>query len=80
MDRLNQHGGTTRRLGSSLKATALAAALLGVCGLGTADLAYAQAGVESAIINSGATAPAKPMKMSASGPIVTWIGSPATAR
>jgi len=79
MDRLNQHGGTTRRLGSSLKATALAAALLGVCGLGTANLAYAQAGVESAIINSGATAPAKPMKMSASGPIQVTIGSPATA-
>ena len=62
-----------------LKATAVAVTLLGVCGLGTADIAYGQVGVESAIVNSGAATPAKPLKMSGSGPIQVTIGSPATA-
>lgn len=75
MDRLNQHCGAARRMGPCLKATALAVALLGACGFGTA---YGQAGVESAIINN-ATAPVKPLKMSGSGPIQVTIGSPATA-
>jgi len=76
MDRLNQHRGAARRMGPCLKATALAVALLGVCGFGTA---YGQAGVESAIINNATMPPAKPLKMSGSGPIQVTIGNSATA-
>jgi pilus assembly protein CpaC len=78
MDRFNQHRGGARRMGPCVKATAVAAALLAAWGLSSTGIAYAQAGVESAIIDSG-TAPAKPLKMSASGPIQVTIGSPATA-
>ena len=79
MDRIYKHRGAVRRMVPHLKATAVAVTLLGVCGLGTADIAYGQVGVESAIVNSGAATPAKPLKMSGSGPIQVTIGSPATA-
>ena len=63
-------------MGTCMKATAVAVAMLGEIWVGTA---HAQVGVESAILNNNAAAPTKPMHMSASGPIQVTIGSPATA-
>ncbi|WP_199030386.1 type II and III secretion system protein family protein [Ralstonia sp. ASV6] len=76
MNRLIKHRGEARCMGTYMKATAVAVAMLGEIWVGTA---HAQVGVESAILNNNAAAPTKPMHMSASGPIQVTIGSPATA-
>ncbi|MET3449157.1 type II and III secretion system protein family protein [Ralstonia sp. 1138] len=76
MNRLITQRGETRCMGTYMKATAAAVAMLG--GL-WAGAAHAQVGVESAILTNNAAAPAKPMRMSASGPIQLTIGSASNA-
>ena len=76
MNRLITQRGETRCMGTYMKATATAVAMLG--GL-WAGAAHAQVGVESAILTNNAAAPTKPMRMSASGPIQLTIGSASNA-